>query len=210
LGGDAKYYRVKADGAYYIPLDRIMGNHDWTVQFKGGVGYMGDWSSSGRRNIIDNFYLGGENLRGFLQGGVGPRSGHICNGLTSENKCNSLPSQGQEDMLGCRFMYTCSAQVNFPLPMGDDLGIAGRYFLDAGSLASVRVKNKYTDYSRRNQSDYPYTPITGDTLTPRVSTGLGISWKSPFGLVNIDGAIPLRKEKGDRLYPLRFGFGQQF
>lgn len=210
LGGNAKYYRFKADGAYYLPLDRLTGSHDWTLQFKGGVGYMGDWSDTGSRNIIDNFYLGGENLRGFLQGGVGPRSGHICV-AKADGKCATyLPTAGQEDLLGGRFMYTASAQLNFPMPMGDDLGISGRYFVDAGSLSSIRVKNKYTDYSRRNQAGYEYTPITGDTMIPRVSTGLGISWKSPFGLVNIDGAIPLRKEKGDRLYPLRFGFGQQF
>ena len=201
LGGNSKYARVKADGAYYLPLDDLTGNHDWTFQFKGGVGYMGDWSSSGNRNIIDNFYLGGENLRGFLQGGVGPRSGHLkINGVY-------IPAQGQEDLLGGRFMYTASAQLNFPLPMGDDLGISGRGFIDAGSLAGLRVKHLYTN--RTNDGDN-YTPITGDNLIPRVSGGLGVSWKSPFGLVNIDGAVPIRKEHGDRLYPLRFGFGQQF
>ncbi|MBF0857732.1 outer membrane protein assembly factor BamA [Gluconobacter sp. LMG 31484] len=204
IGGNSKYGRVKADGAYYLPLDDLTGNHDWTFQFKGGVGYMGDWSSSGNRNIIDNFYLGGENLRGFLQGGVGPRSGHI--------KINGqyVPTQGQEDLLGGRFMYTASAQLNFPLPMGDDLGISGRGFIDAGSLAGIRVKHNYRDFARYGQPNYYFTPITGDNLIPRVSGGLGVSWKSPFGLVNIDGAVPIRKEHGDRLYPLRFGFGQQF
>ncbi|EHH69221.1 outer membrane protein assembly factor BamA [Gluconobacter morbifer] len=213
LGGSAKYYRFKADGAYYLPLDSVTGSHDWTFQFKGGVGYMGDWSSSSDKDIIDNFYLGGENLRGFLQGGVGPRSGHICGVSLVAGKCPNddyIPKQGQEDLLGGRFMYTASAQLNFPLPMGDDLGVSGRGFIDAGSLADLRVKHKYTDYALRYSSTYPYTPINGDTLTPRVSGGLGISWKSPFGLVNIDGAVPIRREKGDRLYPLRFGFGQQF
>jgi len=210
LGGNVKYGRAKIDGAYYIPLDDLTGNHDWTVQFKGGAGYMGDWSSNSNKNIIDNFYLGGENLRGFLQGGAGPRSGHICLSYDSDGKCsNYRPLAGQEDLLGGRLMYTASAQVNFPLPMGDDLGISGRYFVDAGGLAGVRVKHRYDNYQKYGNTSL-YTPINGDTLIPRVSTGIGISWKSPFGLVNIDGAIPIRKEHGDRLYPIRFGFGQQF
>nr|WP_294914453.1 outer membrane protein assembly factor BamA [uncultured Neokomagataea sp.] len=211
LGGGVKYGRVKADGAYYIPLDDFTGNHDWTVQLKGGVGYMGDWSSSSQKNIIDNFYLGGQNLRGFLQGGVGPRSGHICTNKSANGQCTGwMPTQGSEDFIGGTFMYTASAQLNFPMPMGDDLGISGRYFVDAGSLSGIRVRNRYTDFARRYQANYPYTPINGDSMTPRVATGFGVSWKSPFGLVNIDAAVPLRKERGDRIYPIRFGFGQQF
>lgn len=203
LGGNEKYARGKLNGAYYIPLDDITGSHNWTIQLKGGAGYMGDWSSSGDRNIIDNFYLGGQNLRGFLQGGVGPRSGHIrgANG-------SWIPGYGgQEDLLGGRFMYTASAQLNFPLPMGDSLGVSGRGFIDAGSLTGSRVRNRYTSQS---QDGSLFTPITGNTFVPRVSGGLGISWQSPFGLVNIDAALPIRKEHGDRLYPIRFGFGQQF
>ncbi|PHI97380.1 outer membrane protein assembly factor BamA [Parasaccharibacter apium] len=215
LGGNEKYYRVKANGAYYVPLDDLTGTHNWGLQFKGGVGYMHDWSSSGDRNIVDNFYLGGENLRGFLQGGVGPRSSHYrapCHPGTANNtlaqaRNGFCPGAGQDDLLGGTFMYTASAQLNFPLPFGESLGISGRGFIDAGSLSGKRVKDR-NHY--RNFNDPYYTPIGGSTMTPRVSGGLGISWKSPFGLVNIDGAVPIHRERGDRLYPIRFGFGQQF
>lgn len=219
LGGNEKYARVKFNGAYYIPLDRFTGNHAWTIQLKGGVGYMGDWSGSGDKNIIDNFYLGGENLRGFLQGGVGPRSGHYrCSRVQPNGQKGAggwCPTQGQEDLLGGQFMYTASFQLNYPLPMGEALGISGRGFIDAGSLTGIRVKNKYnhlndTDRMAEGVGAAAYTPITGATYVPRVAGGLGISWKSPFGMVNIDGAVPIHKEKGDRVYPLRFGFGQQF
>lgn len=83
----------------------------------------------------------------------------------------------------------------------------GRAFIDAGSLTGTRLKRHYTSAS---QDGAKYTPINGNTYTPRVAGGLGFSWKSPFGLVNIDGAVPIHKEHGDRVYPLRFGFGQQF
>nr|WP_246495191.1 outer membrane protein assembly factor BamA [Ameyamaea chiangmaiensis] len=199
-GGDEKYVRAKFDAAYYVPLDSITGSHDWTLSFKAGTGYLVDWGN-GRQDVIDNFYLGGNNLRGFLDGGAGPRSAHqMINGVL-------VPAAGQEDLIGGRFIYTGSAQVNFPMPLAKDMGITGRYFVDAGGLAGVRVRNRYTNYKNDGAN---YTPISGDSVTPRVSTGVGFSWKSPFGLINIDAAIPLHRYRNDRTQVLRFGFGQQF
>nr|WP_246395730.1 outer membrane protein assembly factor BamA [Gluconacetobacter tumulisoli] len=202
LGGNEKYVRGKVDVAYYIPLDDLMGNHDWTVALTGGAGELANWGG-GRSDIIDNFYLGGNTLRGFLDGGAGPRTmgipAYTYNGVT-------YPMHSQEDFIGGRFLYTASATVNFPMPLGADMGIRGRYFVDAGGLDGLRVKNRYTSLN-----DMPrYTPVYGDTLTPRVSTGVGFSWKSPFGLINIDLGIPVLKQKHDRTQLLRFGFGQQF
>nr|WP_278368267.1 outer membrane protein assembly factor BamA [Acetobacter orientalis] len=194
LGGNEKYVRGKANVAYYIPLDNLMNNHDWTVAFRGGVGYMADWGG-GRHDIIDNFYLGGNNLRGFLDGGAGPRS------------VGSNPGHSAEDLIGGRFMYTASAQVNFPIPMLSDMGVKGRAFVDSGSLAGLRVRRRLTN-SVTDQPDY--TPVSGDTLHPRVSAGAGFSWQSPFGLLNIDLGVPVMRSHNDRTQLLRFGFGQQF
>lgn len=202
IGGNEKYVRGKVDAAYYLPLDDLTGNHDWDVAFKAGGGYLADWGN-GRRDVIDNFYLGGNNLRGFLDGGAGPRS----IGWTSPE----LPGQAnhsQEDLLGGRLIYTMSAQVNFPIPFASGMGLRGRAFVDAGSLSRVRVKRLYTDPALLAKG--MYTGISGDTASPRVSAGAGFSWKSPFGLLNIDCGIPIRRSRNDRTQLLRFGFGQQF
>ncbi|MCP1245859.1 outer membrane protein assembly factor BamA [Acetobacter cerevisiae] len=190
LGGDTRYLRGKVNGAYYIPLDDLTNSHEWTVALRAGMGYMTDWGN-GKSSIIDNFYLGGNNLRGFLDGGAGPRSigyyGH-----------------SSEDLLGGRFMYTASAQLNFPIPFLSDMGVKGRAFVDSGSVAGLRV--------RRNIIN-PYTDkpdVSGNTLRPRVSAGAGFSWKSPFGLLNIDLGVPVMRSHNDRTQLLRFGFGQQF
>ncbi|GBR48458.1 outer membrane protein assembly factor BamA [Acetobacter pomorum] len=193
IGGDEKYVRGKVNGAYYVPLDDITNSHSWTFMIRGGAGYMADWGH-GRRDIIDNFYLGGNNLRGFLDGGAGPRSVGIMN-------------HSSEDLLGGRFMYNASAQLNFPIPFLSDMGIGGRAFVDTGSVAGLRVKRLYT--SKANDGIY-YTPVSGDTLRPRVSAGAGFSWKSPFGLLNIDLGVPVMRSHNDRTQLLRFGFGQQF
>ncbi len=49
-----------------------------------------------------------------------------------------------------------------------------------------------------------------DNAGPRVGVGFGVSWKTPFGLVNIDIADPIVKYKYDQTQVFRFGFGTRF
>ncbi len=188
LGGNEKYIRGKLDASYYIPLDRFTNNHDWTIALVAGTGYLADYSG-GRQDIVDNFYLGGDNLRGFLDGGVGPHS----------VPTNKYPAS---DALGGRFIYTQSTTLNFPLPLGPDLGLSGRTFADVGGLDGVRTIRSFT--AAQDQ------PLAGDNLSPRVSVGVGVSWKSPFGLINVDIGIPVVKQKYDQTQVFRFGFGSNF
>lgn len=200
VGGSTKYVRGKIDASHYFPLDDFTGNRDWTLSISGGAGYITDISGSSHRSVIDNFYLGGNNLRGFYDGGVGPRTHPI------SHKVGKY-SHGEEDFLGGRFMYTASAQVNFPMPASRDLGLMGRYFVDMGALSGLRVKHRYTN---KETAGDRYTPLFGNSATPRVSTGAGVSWKSPFGMLNVDIGVPIVKQRRDRVQLLRFGFGQQF
>lgn len=193
LGGDEDYVRGKINGAVYVPLDDITNSHNWTFAFRAGTGYMADWGH-GRKDVIDNFYLGGSNLRGFLDGGAGPRS-------------VGIRGHGSEDLIGGRFIYTASAQLKLPLPFLSSMGMTGRVFCDMGSLSGVRVMRRYTNHATAGAN---YTPISGDSLTPRVSAGAGISWKSPFGMLNIDLGVPVKRSYNDRTQLLRFGFGQSF
>ncbi len=110
LGGDAHYVRTKVDGAYYIPLDRLTGN-DWDIAISAGTGYL--FTLGGRSSIIDRFFLGGDNLRGFHDGGAGPHA-----------VPRSAPATA--DSLGGRFIWTQSTELRFPLPVSPDLGLSGR------------------------------------------------------------------------------------
>ena len=189
LGGNEKYVRGKIDGGYYIPLDYFTGNRDWTLVERVGTGYIADYSN-GRESLIDNFYLGGDTLRGFLDGGVGPHAVPV----------DAYPSA---DSLGGRFIYTESTEVRFPLPLPADLGISGRAFADVGGLAGLR-------YNEIQPNAQQIQPISGDNLTPRVGVGVGVSWKSPFGLINVDVAAPVVKQQYDQTQVFRFGFGTNF
>jgi outer membrane protein insertion porin family len=45
---------------------------------------------------------------------------------------------------------------------------------------------------------------------PRVSVGIGVTWRSPFGNINVDVAQAVVKEDYDRTEIFRFGFGTRF
>ena len=52
--------------------------------------------------------------------------------------------------------------------------------------------------------------VGAESLSPRVGTGVGVSWRTPFGLINIDLAEAVVKKKYDQTQFFRFGFGTRF
>ena len=180
LGGTARYVRTKLDGSYFIPLESLTGDADWNIAITAGAGYL---AQLGREEkIIDRFFLGGDNLRGFQSGGAGPHAVGIGKNATV-------------DSIGGRFIYTQSTELRFPLPISADLGLSGRAFVDIGSLSQV--------------TKLAGTVVTDDS-TPRVGAGVGVSWKTPFGLINIDVAQAVVKRPNDQTQLFRFGFGTRF
>jgi outer membrane protein insertion porin family len=184
LGGDTNYVRTKVDGRYFIPLERYFGSNDWDLSIAGGAGYL--FNEGVDEKIIDRFFLGGDNLRGFQTGGAGP---------------HAVPTAQYpgSDSLGGRFIWTQSTELRFPLPVSPDLGLSGRVFVDVGALTGVTAL--YV-----NGVKQPYV----DDPSPRVGTGVGISWKTPFGLINIDLAQAVVKKQYDQTQFFRFGFGTRF
>ena len=192
LGGDAKFIRTKLDGTYYLPLDRFTGNSDWGFAISGGAGYFFDLGN--QEKIIDRFFLGGDNLRGFQAGGAGPHD------------------QYSGDSLGGRFIYTQSTELRFPLPISADIGLSGRTFVDVGGLTTASFE------SGTCTNAFPLLPLPTrnscppiyDSATPRLGAGVGISWRTPFGLINIDLTPFVVKQKYDQTQIFRFGFGTRF
>ncbi|WP_255575030.1 outer membrane protein assembly factor BamA [Caldovatus aquaticus] len=177
LGGDVAYVRARLDGAYYIPLERFFGNPDYVLAISAGVGILKPFGSREDR-IVDRFFLGGENLRGFAIGGAGPRD--VLTG----------------DTLGGRFIWTQSTEFRFPLPLPQELGLSGRAFVDVGSLSGLPSATS--------------GPTVRDEATPRVGAGIGVSWRSPFGVINIDLAQAVVKRPYDQTQVFRLGFGTRF
>jgi outer membrane protein insertion porin family len=99
------------------------------------------------------------------------------------------------DFLGGTVYYIGTAEGTVPLGALQEFGVFGRVFTQVGSLADPDLADK-----------------TGlfDVGSPRVTSGVGISWRSPFGPVKIDLATALVKEEFDRTEAFRFSFGTRF
>jgi len=186
LGGDVAYLRNRVDTALFLPLERLLGDPAYVMTFSASVGHLAPFNDrrafnpalgvGGERDrIVDRFFLGGENLRGFAIAGVGPRD------IITR------------DSLGGRLLWTTSAELRYPLPVPSELGLIGRAFVDAGAL-----------------SQGPTGPRIFNSSAPRVAAGVGVSWRSPFGLINIDLARAVAKQQFDETQVFRFGFGTRF
>jgi outer membrane protein insertion porin family len=94
--------------------------------------------------------------------------------------------------------------MRYPLPLPAELGLVGRAFVDVGALSQLNLSQTIL-----NSPDYKPGSIKDDA-SPRVGMGIGISWRSPFGLINIDLAQAVVKQPYDQTQVFRFGFGTRF
>jgi len=180
-GGTAKYVRLSPDASYYIPLEHIFGSKAWVLKFAATGGDLIPILSYQDR-IVDRFFLGGDSLRGFADGGVGPHDA------------------GTGDSLGGRIMWTQTTELHFPLPVSPDLGVSGFAFVDVGSLYEAREISSTAGVAQ---------PVY-DSSAPRVGAGVGVSWNTPFGLINLSLAEPIVKQKDDQIQQFRISFGTRF
>jgi len=109
LGGDSQYLKNEVSGAKYYQV------HDkWIVNLGASTGYIVGLGQDIR--IIDRFFLGGKNLRGFEDSGVGPRD------------------TATSDAIGGNWFYRGTLGLTFPLGLPNEFGLRGRLFTDAGSI----------------------------------------------------------------------------
>lgn len=172
LGGDVRYLRSVSEAhGYYALTDRV------TLAGRVTSGAIAGWGGSEVR-LLDQFYRGGETIRGFATSGIGPRD------TLSANK----------DALGGRNYLATTAELRFPLPFApDSLGLRAAVFADAGSLWGVNKSTKATP------------GVVGTSAALRASTGASLIWDSPVGPLRVDYARPLAKQPFDKTQPLRFG-----
>ena len=126
------------------------------------------------------------NNRYFLGGGS--LRGFETGGVTARAK------QG-DDSLGGNWQLTASAQLMFPLGLPSEFGMKGKIFADFG------LAGKPSGFS---ESEMWYSSKL------RGSIGIGFVWSSPLGPINIDYAIPVRKERFDKTEYFRLNFGTGF
>ena len=118
VGGTVYYLRNTLGGGYFIPITKEV-----TIGTTGEVGYIRGLFGDDVR-VTDAFFLGGQNLRGFATGGVGPRD--------SDTK----------DSLGGKFRAEGTVQAAFPLGLPEEYQIRGRVFSDFGTLTGTDFEDE--------------------------------------------------------------------
>jgi outer membrane protein insertion porin family len=98
------------------------------------------------------------------------------------------------DALGGTRYARASVEMSFPFGLPEEFGLLGHAFTDVGTLGKSGISD----------------PIVQENESIRVSVGTGVSWKSPFGPIRLDLALPLRKESYDKKELIRFSFGTRF
>lgn len=136
-------------------------------------------------NIQDRWFVGGDNLHGFATAGIGPRD--IVSG----------------DALGGNMYYVGSVALNFPLGLPQEFGISGRVFSDIGDLWSFDLLPNDVA-NGRTKAD------AQDINSVRMSAGAGVAWKSPFGPIRLDLALPVLRQAFDKSEFFRISFGTRF
>ena len=162
-----------------------MGDDQWGIKLSAGAGYMVELPG-GKDEIIDRFFLGGDNLRGFQTGGAGPHDANT------------------GDPLGGRFLWTEFAGTAFPAAWR-----AQGYRVDR---ADVRRCGRADPglVPKRHLLGLPGRFRSRHSGAPRIGAGVGISWRTQFGLINVDLAPFVIKQPHDQTQIFRFGFGTRF
>ncbi len=175
LGGDSEFYKISGRARYFQTLST---EADLIGSIAVGAGHV--FATGDNLNVFDQFTLGGRQVRGFDNNGIGPRT------------------KDDGDALGGTTYFTVSADASMPFPaVPEDIGLRLAAFADAGTLYGNDVKTSGTD-------------IEGTGMSWRASVGLGVMWASPFGNIRMDYAIPVLKEDFDETQEFRFSMANQF
>lgn len=179
LGGDSEYYKISARARYFQTLSTGM---DLIGSLAVGGGHV--VSTGDDLHVFDQFKLGGRQVRGFENDGLGPRT--VDHG----------------DSLGGTTYFTASAEVSLPMPaLPEDLGLRAAFFADAGTLYGNDVNLG---------SGVGASIAQGTDMSWRASVGVGVMWASPFGNIRFDYAKPVVKEDFDETQEFMFSMANQF
>ena len=130
-GGQVHFLRNGLNGGFYYPIAPA-----WVAQVTGEAGFIKGLGEQVR--IEDRYFIGGDNLRGFASGGIGPRD-------ISTN-----------DALGANAYWIGSFQVSMPLGLPKEFGLAGHAFTDFGSAFKVDSSGPTIVDSRKLRASVGY------------------------------------------------------
>ncbi|NKN36468.1 outer membrane protein assembly factor BamA [Agrobacterium sp. a22-2] len=171
LGGDSEFYKLYGKVKYYHTLSD---EADIIGSLSGSAGHV--MGTGDDLNIFDQFMIGGKEIRGFENGGIGPR----------------MPNG---DALGGTTYFTASAEASMPIPgVPQDFNLRAAFFADAGTLYGNEVGNSAgavgTDMSLRASVGAgiiwisPFGPLRFDYAVPVMKEDFDETQEFRFSMAN--------------------------
>jgi outer membrane protein insertion porin family len=214
LGGSVKYLRSRANAAKYW---KIGGGFIFSTSIEGGFIKSFEKNPGAGQDpvrIVDRFFLGEPQIRGFDIRGVGPRVQRVPF-KRDENGVFEKDAQGNfvldetrrtivDDALGGRAFYVGRAEIEIPVSSSfRELGLRPSVFLDIGALWGLKDPITTTIFPNDPRA-LSQCYDTGGVPTPKPEGG-----SCAPGSTEIAGIQPfLERFRGDSLKPrLSIGFG---
>ncbi|MFT0531822.1 outer membrane protein assembly factor BamA [Castellaniella hirudinis] len=177
---DLRYYKLSGQQQYFLPLGRA-----FTLALNGQVDWAKTYGSSNKPfPVIKNMYAGGiGSVRGYEGASLGPRDT-----LT-------------DTFLGGSRRIVGNIQLYMPFP-GASRDRTLRWFLfsDIGQITTT--DNSGCPQGQDNR--------VADPCGWKYSAGLGLSWESPLGPLQLSVARPLNAKEGDQKQVFQFQIGTGF
>lgn len=153
---------------------------DVTFAAKGKIGVANASGKTTEVPFFDRYYAGG----------IGSVRGFEQSTLAPRSK----DAAHSDQILGGDTLATATAELQFPVPGASDVkGLKMSAFVDAGNA-----------YNRSGSSS------TGDEKAIRAAAGLGITWLSPIGPLEVSYAKPISSKDGDQEQAVQFSIGASF
>ena len=134
--------------------------------------------------ITNRFFLGGDQLKGFRNQGIGP----------VDNTFSGSDANG--DPLGGKMFASISLEASFPIGVPEEYSVFGGIFLDAGSVWGLD----------NTQS----TGIVDDSFKIRSAAGVSLFWDTVIGPLRFNFSRPIKREKYDVIENFRFTIDTRF
>ena len=134
--------------------------------------------------ITNRFFLGGDQLKGFRNQGIGP----------IDNTFSGSDANG--DPLGGKMFASISLEASFPIGVPEEYSVFGGIFLDAGSVWGLD----------NTQS----TGTVDDSFKIRSAAGVSLFWDTVIGPLRFNFSRPIKREKYDVIENFRFTVDTRF
>ncbi len=192
LGGDVKYIRTKFEGSKFVNIGsgfiaslNVEGGYIRSLEKSRGPGI-------DKVRIIDRFYLGEPDFRGFDIRGVGPRIQRINYTTDAAGNQTLITDRNQfvDDALGGRAYYLGKLELEIPLPSGArELGLRPSIYVQAGALFGITRPLPTIGICGGSTTSNCFPTVNG-VVQPLVTQALASNGQPFYTVPNIDATNP--------------------